>query len=538
MAKNIINIAEVYNNMGIIKSLHIEGLKKFVQFDADFNEHMNIIVGENESGKSTILDAISIVVNQKYQTVDKSILKDLFNVLQVEKFNNGPSYANLPYIYIELVLDLDSKEKNSEYFWGENNISKNQSFGLVFECRVNEDLRDSIDESIKNGKIPYEYYLMKWSTFAGLPYYQIKKPFNFLYINTSNSGTNASFNYYNRALFNSTYDESTKMNAKNAFRDNLSEAFQKIGLKDIDAKRKFGINDKKVTLDSIISVYEDSISIENRGSGMESLIKTKIAIDKSKSQLDVILIEEPENHLCFTNMNKMIQEISLQKSNSQIIISTHSSMIATKLNLKNILWIQENRTISLKEVDDKIADFFIRADDNSFLKFLLSNKVILVEGATEYLILPKIYKMINESTIDEDGISIVSCNGISYKNYLHIAIGQIKKIAVLTDNDANEERINEANEYNQSNDKSHIFMGETTSDWTWEVCFYNLNQSYFDTLVTPNDKFDYKYHGQDYGRTLGKMLNNKVLTAYKMDENDDEFVIPRYIEEAMKWIKQ
>lgn len=529
---------EVDYNMGIIKSLHIEGLKKFNKFDAEFNEHMNIIVGENEAGKSTLLDAISIVINQKYQTTDKSILKDLFNITQVENFNVNPSYSNLPYIYIELVLELDNKEKSSEYFWGENNLSKKELFGLTFECRVNEDLRDSIDESIKSGKIPYEFYSMKWNTFAGLPYYQIKKPFNFLYINTSNSGTNASFNYYNRALFNSTYDESTKMNAKNAFRDNLTEAFQKIGLRDIDSKRRFGINDKKVALDSIISVYEDSISIENRGSGMESLIKTQIAIDKSKSKLDVILIEEPENHLCFTNMNKMIQEISLQKSNSQIIISTHSSMIATKLNLKNILWIQEKRTISLKEVDDKIANFFIRADDNSFLKFLLSNKVILVEGATEYLILPKIYKMINESTIDEDGITIVSCNGISYKNYLHIAKEQIKKIAVLTDNDANEERINEANEYNQSNDMSHIFMGESTTDWTWEVCFYNLNQKYFDSLLEPNEKADYKYHGRDFGKTLGKMLNNKVLTAYKMDENNDGFVIPNYIEEAMKWIKQ
>ena len=113
MAKNIINSVEDYDNMGIITSLHIEGLKKFVLFDAEFNEHMNIIVGKNESGKSTILDAISIVVNQKYQTVDKSILKDLFNVSQVENFNKSPSYANLPYIYIELVLNLDSKEKNS-----------------------------------------------------------------------------------------------------------------------------------------------------------------------------------------------------------------------------------------------------------------------------------------------------------------------------------------------------------------------------------------------------------------------------------------
>ena len=41
--------------MNYIKSLHIEGFKKFVSLDVQFNEHMNILVGENEAGKSTIL---------------------------------------------------------------------------------------------------------------------------------------------------------------------------------------------------------------------------------------------------------------------------------------------------------------------------------------------------------------------------------------------------------------------------------------------------------------------------------------------------
>ncbi|MBQ8919967.1 MAG: AAA family ATPase [Acidaminococcaceae bacterium] len=36
--------------------------------------------GENEAGKSTILDAIKIVLNQQYRNADKAVLKDLFNV--------------------------------------------------------------------------------------------------------------------------------------------------------------------------------------------------------------------------------------------------------------------------------------------------------------------------------------------------------------------------------------------------------------------------------------------------------------------------
>ena len=40
--------------MNYIKSLHVEGFKKFQTLNVEFNEHMNILVGENEAGKSTI----------------------------------------------------------------------------------------------------------------------------------------------------------------------------------------------------------------------------------------------------------------------------------------------------------------------------------------------------------------------------------------------------------------------------------------------------------------------------------------------------
>ena len=72
--------------MNYIKSLHIEGFKKFTSLDVQFNEHMNILVGENEAGKSTILDAIKIVLNQQYRNADKSVLRDLFNTQMVTAF--------------------------------------------------------------------------------------------------------------------------------------------------------------------------------------------------------------------------------------------------------------------------------------------------------------------------------------------------------------------------------------------------------------------------------------------------------------------
>ena len=52
--------------MGYIQQLTILGLRKFKEIEIEFNKDMNIVVGENEAGKSTILETISIVLNQQY----------------------------------------------------------------------------------------------------------------------------------------------------------------------------------------------------------------------------------------------------------------------------------------------------------------------------------------------------------------------------------------------------------------------------------------------------------------------------------------
>ena len=94
-----------------------------------------------------------------------------------------------------------------------------------------------------------------------------------------------------------------KQKAKNDFRDKLIDAFDGLGLPELNEKQKFGVDSKKVVLEAVLSIYEDSIALENRGSGMESFIKTQIALDRANG-LDVILMEEPENHLSFSTLRK------------------------------------------------------------------------------------------------------------------------------------------------------------------------------------------------------------------------------------------
>lgn len=523
-----------------IISLHIEGFKRFVSLDMTFNKHLNILVGENEAGKTTILDAIRTVLNQQYRTSDKSVLRDLFNAQMVATFQAAPSIQTLPYINIEIELELDPKQKNANYFYGETYGKRKQQsekYGIRFECKYDEELGAGMEQSIMEGKIPYEYYTLNWITFGNHPYQLIKRPLNFLSIDTSNSATTSSFNYYNRALFTSKYDEATRARAKNEFRSKIEEAFESTALPPINRNRKFGVDSKKVVLETIISVYENSIALENRGSGMESLVKTQIALDKANG-LDVILMEEPENHLCFSNLKKMLHEIFDKQNDSQIIVATHSSMIASRLNLNNVLWIAGEYVMALTNVDKNVAEFFVHADDNCFLQLLLSHKVILVEGTTEFLLIPKFFQQITGQTVEKDNISVISCNGITYKKYLDIAKATNKRIAVITDNDGIPERIAEAESFNQSNELQHIFMGPTIDDWTWEVCIYKANKVVLDNMLRVQDGAKYLFHNRDYGATLGKMLNNKVETAYQMLISDISFKVPQYIKDAIEWLSE
>lgn len=522
--------------MGYIKRLYIKGLKKFKEMDVIFNENINILIGDNESGKSTILEAINIVLNQKYKTTDKSILNDLFNVDIVKAFKNNPSVATLPSIFIQ--IEFKSSYNHPELYFGENNKENKEEYGIAFECKYVDDPEYNITEKINAGVIPLEYYTLTWTTFQGSTYNMLKKPLETVFIDTSEESNISSFNYYNKTIFNRTIDEKDKMKIKDDFRQGMRNVFEGLSVDKIDDTKSFAINDKKVILESILSIKDGDIPIENKGSGMENLIKTEIALTKSQKSFDSIMIEEPENHLSFTNLRKMIKNIQKQQVNSQIILTTHNDYIASSLDLKNIIWIQNNQTVSLKDIDEKDSQFFIKAPNNNLLLFLLSSKIVLVEGPTEYLLFPMFFTKQTGKTLEESGIAILSCNGIQYKRYLNISKQLDKKIAVITDNDEKDDRIQKSKTFNNENENIHIFMSDDINEFTWEVCLFNKNEDVLieNIEIDPNAKYEYVSHPK-LDVHLRKMLNNKADTAYDILTNDSlQLDPPDYVQEAIKWL--
>ena len=157
-------------------------------------------------------------------------------------------------------------------------------------------------------------------------------------------------------------------------------------------------------------------------------------------------------------------------------------------------------------------------------------------GSTEFLLIPSFYEKLTGRTIEDDEVTVISCNGISYKKYLAIAESTSKKVAVITDNDGNQNRIDEASAFNNAHRLQHIYMAEEVERWTWEACIYELNQSKLDKLVEVKPGAKYLFHEKDYGPVLGKMLNNKADVAYSMLISGKDFSVPQYVKDAITWI--
>ena len=82
----------------------------------------------------------------------------------------------------------------------------------------------------------------------------------------------------------------------------------------------------------MLMTYLDEIPFHQIGKGEQCIIKTNLALGYQKSQeANLILLEEPENHLSHTKLNELIKNLSEGWANKQVIISTHSNFVANKL---------------------------------------------------------------------------------------------------------------------------------------------------------------------------------------------------------------
>jgi len=493
---------------------------------------MNILIGDNESGKSTILEAIELISSGSVKKIETIGIQSLFNIDAVKEFNAGQrTFQNLPKMIVELYLKGDFDYTMN----GKNNTEKRECDGIRMICEPDDELINEINDSLQTDAdyFPFEYYVVRFSTFADVTYTGYKKKLRCAFIDSSDMSSEYTTNFYIKKLYYQCTENNETERAKHRSQyQRMKNNFCKNDLSHLNSRLpaqhnySFGFKNGTFDFEQNLMLYENDISIVNKGTGKQVLIKTDFAIENAGDNVDVILIEEPENHLSLVNLRNLIKKLE-NTVNGQLFISTHNNMICTRLELRNAIIMHvdsEKIPIKLDNLSEDTAKYFIKTPPAGILEFALAKKVILVEGPSEYMLFEKFYYEKTGIYPENDNVLIIDIRGLSFKRYLEIAKILNNKVAVVTDNDGDYQKncINKYVDYNKSNNIK-IFYETNNEESTFEIVLYNCNKDLFDTIFE-NDAFNY-------------MLKNKTETAYKLLERGDIINIPNYIDEAIEWIR-
>ena len=174
----------------------------------------------------------------------------------------------------------------------------------------------------------------------------------------------------------------------------------------------------------------------------------------------------------------------------------------------------------------------MKAPENSVLDFILSKKVILVEGDAEYILMEAFYKKETGTEPEKDNVHILSVGGTSFPRYLDIAKLHGIKTAVIRDNDKkyDENCVNRYSIYTKGSESICIYADSDNDRHTFEICLYLDNKSICDEIFGEGRR---TLTVQEY------MLGNKTEAAFQLLlKKGRDLKPPEYIKKAIKWIRE
>lgn len=168
--------------------------------------------------------------------------------------------------------------------------------------------------------------------------------------------------------------------------------------------------------------------MEGNKSGLGTLNLLCIAaemllLNNQKKGLKLALVEELEAHLHPQYQLRLIEYISSHHKNEQFILTTHSITLASKIKLSNLIVLKGNEAfpMSSKYTMMRPADynFLERFLDATKANLFFAKGLIMVEGDAENLLIPAIAQIIGRN-LHEYGVSVVNVGCTAYKRYISI----------------------------------------------------------------------------------------------------------------------
>lgn len=535
-----------------IKKLFIKNYKSIENMVIELNGDVNIFVGENDSGKSTILEALSIITTSRLNgfSFEKQIKANMFNQSIREKYIdslvNGQCIASPPQIIIEAYLDIEDQT-----YAGSNNELREDCPGIRMELSLNVEYETAYKKMLKNREIydiPVELYAVSYHYFSSEPVVYRFAPVKAVFIDTTRKDYSYMMDRFvsdNISTYLNLREQTDLSTAYRKSRHSFQENNIVKQLNDL-VRKNVKMNNKEVTIDlreneveewkHQMSIMVENIPFENLGFGTQNAIKIELAIKNSKEQIDLVLMEEPENNLSYTNMVKLVKHV-LESKGKQVFISTHSSYIANKLDLGKLFLLRDGNIKPMSELSEDTKNYFIKLPGYDTLRVILAEKVILVEGPTDDLIIQRAYLDKYGKLPIAHGIDIIVVDSLAFKRYCDIAVMMNKKIVIVTDNDGNIQKniIDKYGEYMKKNNLVFFYeLDETLNTIEPSVLAVNCVDG------KPSDDFKEaiskkgSMKSKDMQDILHFMKNNKAEWALRVFDSNKKINYPEYINNAIK----
>jgi len=417
----------------------------------EFNKGLNVLVGENDSGKTAIIDAIRIVMgttdqswyrieptdfHQEQKDIDICISLKFSDLSQSEQaaFLECLSCETVnkevkPCLYVnwkcKYLLNFQPSRISVSITTGSNGDGPALPVEARELLRVTylRPLRDSYSNmqagrnsrlsQIVQGIPNIEEGISEYTTGVKLE-------------DLSISGIASLSNYLlanHSKLKEANAEIGTIMNSKMLLKgDEVETAFEVAGTNSPDSKRLISLLEK---LD--LTAHGDGAS-GKIGLGTSNILSMacELLLNRGAGS-SFLLIEEPEAHVHAQRQLRLIQslqaETATDNSNQQIIITTHSPLMASVVKLENISIVKGAKVYSLRKAKTKLEDgdykFLERYLDATKANLFFAKSVIMVEGPSEELLIPTIAKLIGKD-FTEYGVSVVNVRGIGLSRFARI----------------------------------------------------------------------------------------------------------------------
>jgi predicted ATP-dependent endonuclease of OLD family len=533
-----------------ITRVYIDGFKRLTNFTLELNEKLNVIVGDNETGKTSVLEAINLVLTRQYdgRTIDYVIDPYLFNATAVAEYFNKrrrDEHSHPPQIVIEAYFHNEAGDAGLAKLKGTNNTRSDDCPGLVLTIAVNSDYAGSLSEYAADDSnptvLPVEFYSVTWRSFSDNGVTLRNLPFRVATIDTSLARAYRGPNNYLAQVVNEVLTEDQRHQLSLAYKKLRHGFSQEPGVTAINDHLKQQGNratQKKLTVemdlssrsswDSAITPHLDDLPFDCAGKGEQCRVQMRLAIAGAEHSR-VLLIEEPENHLAHSNLNMLMNDICNDCADRQVILTTHSAFVLNKLGIDNLRLISHSgKTAALTGLDPDTKAYFTKLPGYDTLRLLLSKRSILVEGPSDELIVQRAYKDKHGKTPLEAGVDVISV-GTAFKRFLEIAAPLNLDVRVVTDNDGNvaARQAKYADYLSGAHPTIQILYDADESHPTLEPQLLKVNSRQLLNSILGTTH-------ADEPTLLNFMSQNKTDCALKLFETSQTWVTPEYIANAIK----